>query len=86
MEKLFPLFLSMTFLALAVGGCGPPPPPTATAVPPTATPLPPIELTSTAFGSGEMIPEKYTCDGEDISPPLAWGDPPPRYPKLCSHR
>jgi hypothetical protein len=77
MNKPFPLLLSVTFLALAAGGCGPPPSPTATPVPSTATPLPPIELTSTAFGSGEMIPEKYTCDGEDISPPLAWGDPPP---------
>ena len=77
MKKVFLLLLSATFLALAVSGCGPPPSPTATPVPPTATPLPPIELTSTAFASGEMIPEKYTCDGENISPPLAWGDPPP---------
>jgi len=77
MNKLFPLFFFATLLALAVGGCGPVPSPTATPVPPTATPLPPIELTSTAFGSGERIPEKYTCDGEDVSPPLAWGDPPP---------
>jgi Raf kinase inhibitor-like YbhB/YbcL family protein len=36
----------------------------------------PFELTSTAFGQREPIPEKYSCKGEDISPPLAWGDPP----------
>lgn len=35
-----------------------------------------FELTSTAFSQGEPIPVKYSCDGEDISPPLAWGDPP----------
>ena len=35
-----------------------------------------FELTSSAFGAGEAIPRKYTCDGDDISPPLAWGDPP----------
>jgi hypothetical protein len=35
-----------------------------------------FELTSSAFGAGETIPQKYTCDGDDISPPLAWGDPP----------
>ena len=29
-----------------------------------------MEITSTAFKEGEMIPGKYTCDGEDISPPL----------------
>ena len=31
-----------------------------------------IGITSTAFEQGGMIPEKYTCDGMDISPPLAW--------------
>jgi Raf kinase inhibitor-like YbhB/YbcL family protein len=35
-----------------------------------------IELTSSAFVQGEPIPAKYTCSGEDISPPLAWGEPP----------
>ena len=41
MNKLFPLFFFATLLALAVGGCGPVPSPTATPVPPTATPVPP---------------------------------------------
>jgi Raf kinase inhibitor-like YbhB/YbcL family protein len=36
----------------------------------------PFELISTAFEPGEPIPVKYSCDGEDISPSLAWGDPP----------
>lgn len=31
-----------------------------------------VQVTSTAFGEGEMIPEQYTCDGVDISPPLSW--------------
>ncbi|MBM3285482.1 MAG: YbhB/YbcL family Raf kinase inhibitor-like protein [Candidatus Aminicenantes bacterium] len=31
-----------------------------------------IKVTSTAFEEGGMIPRKYTCDGEDVSPPLAW--------------
>jgi len=35
-----------------------------------------FELTSTAFAPGEPIPRKYSCDGEDISPPLQWSDPP----------
>lgn len=35
-----------------------------------------FELTSTAFSYGEPIPVKYSCDGEEISPPLAWGNPP----------
>ena len=33
-------------------------------------------LTSTTFQDGQGIPSKYTCDGHDISPPLAWGEPP----------
>jgi Raf kinase inhibitor-like YbhB/YbcL family protein len=36
----------------------------------------PFELTSTAFSQGESIPVQYSCKGEDLSPPLAWGDPP----------
>ena len=31
-----------------------------------------FEITSTAFENKENIPEKYTCEGEDISPPLSW--------------
>lgn len=29
-------------------------------------------LTSTAFAHQGAIPEKYTCEGGDVSPPLAW--------------
>ena len=29
-------------------------------------------LTSTAFEEGKRIPTRYTCDGEDLSPPLSW--------------
>jgi len=36
----------------------------------------PFELISTAFEQGEPIPAQYSCDGKDISPSLAWGDPP----------
>jgi hypothetical protein len=35
-----------------------------------------FELTSTAFAPEKPIPRKYSCDGEDISPPLQWSDPP----------
>jgi Raf kinase inhibitor-like YbhB/YbcL family protein len=40
---------------------------------PTDTPSPaPFSLTSTAFRAGEGIPSRYSCDGRDVSPPLAW--------------
>lgn len=31
-----------------------------------------IQLTSSAFEEEDLIPSRYTCDGTDISPPLAW--------------
>lgn len=35
-----------------------------------------MELKSQVFQSGAMIPPNYTCDGQDVSPPLSWSDPP----------
>ena len=34
-------------------------------------------LSSEAFTRGGEIPRRHTCDGDDVSPPLAWSDPPP---------
>lgn len=64
--------------------------PTATALPeatelPEATAVPEaetggetmaFELTSSAFSQGSAIPTRYSCDGEDVSPPLRWSEPP----------
>jgi len=33
-----------------------------------------IKITSSAFVQNEMIPQKYTCDGQDINPPLGIDD------------
>lgn len=33
-------------------------------------------LTSRAFDEGEPIPRKFTCDGDNAAPPLAWSDAP----------
>ena len=35
-----------------------------------------LTLTSSAFQDGGRIPKKYTCEGEDLSPPLEWSNPP----------
>ena len=35
-----------------------------------------FSLTSEAFKNGETIPTRYTCDGENVSPPLAWDGAP----------
>jgi hypothetical protein len=35
-----------------------------------------FQLTSTAFSDGQRIPKRYACDGENLSPPLAWSGAP----------
>jgi Raf kinase inhibitor-like YbhB/YbcL family protein len=35
-----------------------------------------MRLTSNAFGDGEPIPGRHTCEGEDLSPPLSWTEVP----------
>ncbi|BBD58730.1 phospholipid-binding protein, PBP family [Nostoc sp. HK-01] len=35
-----------------------------------------MKLESTAFNGNALIPSKYTCDGEDIPPPLVWNEVP----------
>lgn len=35
-----------------------------------------LSLISTAFSDGSEIPKLYTCQGDDISPPLAWSGVP----------
>jgi Raf kinase inhibitor-like YbhB/YbcL family protein len=42
----------------------------------TATAQAQIQLTSPAFTQGSAIPSVYTCEGEDISPPLVWSGGP----------
>jgi len=35
-----------------------------------------FKLISPAFGHNGSIPSQYTCEGDDLSPPLAWSDVP----------
>jgi hypothetical protein len=35
-----------------------------------------MKLRSTAFEQGREIPARYTCEGQDVSPPLAWSEIP----------
>jgi Raf kinase inhibitor-like YbhB/YbcL family protein len=68
----------MCVAVIWLGGCGTStslrtsgqPTPTTTAVPETIT------LTSSAFMANGAIPPLYTCDGQNISPPLAWDGGP----------
>ena len=78
MGKLLSALLFVTLLALVVGGCAPgrSPAPTPAVPAEKGEQTMPFSLTSTTFAEGEPIPRKYTCDGDDISPPLEWSDPP----------
>jgi Raf kinase inhibitor-like YbhB/YbcL family protein len=35
-----------------------------------------LSISSPSFSSGGDIPKKFTCDGADVSPQLAWTEPP----------
>ena len=41
-----------------------------------------IQVTSPAFSEGTSIPADHTCDGADLSPPLAWSGVPPEAKSL----
>jgi len=55
--------------AAALGACAP------SAPPPTAE-TEPFSLTSSAFVESSVIPVRYTGDGDNVSPPLAWRGAP----------
>jgi Raf kinase inhibitor-like YbhB/YbcL family protein len=35
-----------------------------------------MTISSAAFADGQAVPDKYTCHGQDISPPLQWSGAP----------
>jgi Raf kinase inhibitor-like YbhB/YbcL family protein len=63
---LLPLFLT----GLGVAGCGGAQ--SDSGREPATTASNSITVTSRAFLDGGKIPEKFTCDGDNVSPPLAW--------------
>ena len=42
-----------------------------------------MKITSTVFKNEAMIPAKYTCDGDNVSPPLAFSNVPPQTHSLA---
>ena len=65
-------------LVLALAGCGGDDKPSE--APPEAEAS--MKLSSTAFQDGGTIPTRYTCSGEERSPPLAWSGVPDKAREL----
>jgi Raf kinase inhibitor-like YbhB/YbcL family protein len=63
--------LLVTTAACAAPGAGGTPPATETPMDSTR-----FELHSTSFAAGGSIPVRFTCDGEDVSPDIAWSGAP----------
>src|SRR6185295_12144877 len=42
----------------------------------TTVPVVSMELVSVGFLEGQSIPDRYTCDGDNSSPPLQWSGAP----------
>jgi Raf kinase inhibitor-like YbhB/YbcL family protein len=69
--------VSFVFVALLLGslaaGCSKPK--NAEASKERSTPMT-ITIRSAGFADDQSIPQKYTCDGEDVSPSLSWDNAP----------
>ena len=50
---------------------------------PVSVDLKTLSIASSAFGNKKFIPSKYSCDGENISPPLAIGSIPEKAKSLA---
>src|SRR5919205_928402 len=76
-----PMILAAVLVAaMAAAGCGSGSSKTgrksSTTTHATTEPTMPLTLTSALFMDGETIPTRSTCDGQNLSPPLAWtGEP-----------
>ena len=73
------VFYCLVLMSILLSACAPSA--TATSALPTAEPTKTevtvsFQLTSDAFIHGQSIPAKYTCTGKNVSPALAWNEPP----------
>jgi len=73
MKKLLFCILVVSLAACATTPAQIPPTPETQSTKETAMSF---EISSPAFASGEAIPSKLSCDGDDASPVLAWTEPP----------
>ncbi len=68
MARMLRIGVWMWVILIALGACQ--------GAEPTQEEAGEIQVESSAFEDGGTIPQRYTCDGEDLSPPLRWSEPP----------
>jgi hypothetical protein len=71
-----PLFIVALAVILAAGACGATGESPSAAGPEGTMTATTLTLTSPAFTEGGPIPRRHSCDGPDLSPPLAWTGAP----------
>ena len=76
MGKVGLIFVSLLFGFVSIAGCAQPASPGEKAPPQPADSQALFVITSPAFVAGAKIPVEYTCDGQNFSPPLDWGQGP----------
>ncbi len=76
MATRFLSIASVVVCAFILGACASPSTPSPVTSIPTAGPAPTFVLTSDAFGHEGVIPKKFSCDGQNISPRLQWSGTP----------
>jgi Raf kinase inhibitor-like YbhB/YbcL family protein len=75
MRKVGLVFVTLLLVtSFVMAGCAQPATPEEKLLPESAEVS--LTLSSNAFVTGENIPVTYTCDGQNISPPLAWSQGP----------
>ncbi len=71
-RRLFAGIIAVSIVGAVLSGCTP------------RNPAPEgFRLTSSNFKDGGIISQKYTCEGEDVSPPLALAEVPPETQSLA---
>jgi Raf kinase inhibitor-like YbhB/YbcL family protein len=68
-NSLFTRVLAAVGIGATLASCAPP-------APPADAGSEPFSLTSSAFVESSVIPVRYTGDGDNVSPPLAWSGAP----------
>jgi Raf kinase inhibitor-like YbhB/YbcL family protein len=72
------LLVALAFAGIACGGGG-----GENATKPLPEAPAAMTLTSTSFADGDTIPKRFTCDGDDDSPALAWTGTPTEAKELA---